>query len=543
MQEQKMSTALLRKCFLAAAANVEKNKETINELNVFPVPDGDTGTNVAMTLMSAVNDVNDAPDNMEEVLKAMSTGALKGARGNSGVIFSQLIRGFTKAIREAGDITPEILAAAFKHAAETAYKAVMKPKEGTILTVAKGMSDKITELLPEYRDDLNGLVMKVIEYGDEVLAKTPEMLPVLKEAGVVDSGGMALMVAMKGIASILTGKEAEVFDNVSLAAKKQETKERHLSTDDIKFGYCTECIILLSENTPSDKVPELKSFLETLGDSIVCVEDDGVVKVHVHTDHPGRVFEKCLELGELSRIKVDNLREEHREVLAKEQQKPLKELAVVAVCAGSGLAEIFRLLGADYVVEGGQTMNPSIQDILNAAQKAHAKKVIVLPNNKNIILASSQAEKNTDGRFAIITVPSKTILQGVTAMMSYDPEADAASNAQAMTESLSAVKSGEVTYAVRNTSVDGFEIKKDDVMGIGDHGILAVGNDINEVTEQMIEKMVDDTTSLITVYAGEDVSDEMAEELRESLTAKFEKPDIDIQRGEQPVYYYLVSVE
>lgn len=543
MKEQKMSTDLLKKCFMAAAANVEKNKETINELNVFPVPDGDTGTNVAMTLMSAVGDVNAAPDDMEEVLKAMSAGALKGARGNSGVIFSQLIRGFTKAIRESGSITPETLAAAFKHATETAYKAVMKPKEGTILTVARGMSDKITELLPEYKDDMNGLIMDVIKYGDEVLEKTPEMLPVLKEAGVVDSGGMALMVAMKGIASILTGKEADVFDNVSLPSKSQETSERHLSTDEIRFGYCTECIILLKEGVPQEKVPELKNFLETLGDSIVCVEDEGVVKIHVHTDHPGTVFEKCLELGELSRIKVDNLREEHREVLRKEQEKPMKEQAVIAVCAGDGLAEIFRLLGADFVVEGGQTMNPSIQDILDAAGKVRAKKVLVLPNNKNIILASSQAEKNTDGKFEIITVPSKTVLQGVTAMMSYDPEADAAANAEAMTESMSAVKSGEVTYAVRNTSVDGFDIKKDDIMGIGDHGILSVGSDVNEVTLKMIEKMVDEETSLITVYAGADVSDETAEELRKALTEKFETPDIDIQRGEQPVYYYLVSVE
>ena len=543
MQENRTAADRLRKCFMAAAANVEKNKELINELNVFPVPDGDTGTNVAMTLMSAAGEVNGAPDDTEAVLKAMSSGALKGARGNSGVIFSQLIRGLTKSLREADTIDADTLAAAFKRASDTAYKAVMKPKEGTILTVARCMAEKMNELLPLYRDDVYGLILKTIEYGDEILKKTPEMLPVLKEAGVVDSGGMALMMALKGIASVLTGREADVLSGVELPkAADAAAPERHLSTDDIRFGYCTECIIILRSEAEAEKVPALKSFLESVGDSIVCVEDDGVVKIHVHTNHPGEVFERCLELGELSRIKVDNLKEEQREVLAK-SKKPLKEVAVVSVCAGGGLAEIFRLLGADYVVEGGQTMNPSIQDILDACMKAGAKKVIVLPNNKNIILASQQAEKNTEGRFEIITVPSKTVVQGITAMMNYDPEAPAEDTASAMTESLSTVKSGEVTYSVRSTTIDGFAIEKDDIMGIGDRGLLAVGKDINEVTLQMIEKMVDEDTTLITVYAGEDITEEKAEELRNSLAAKFGQADIDIQRGDQPVYYYLVSVE
>ncbi|MDO4488634.1 MAG: DAK2 domain-containing protein [Eubacteriales bacterium] len=546
MQEITVDAALLKKCFLAAAANVERNKEAINELNVFPVPDGDTGTNVAMTLMSAVKEVEGAEENNEAILRAMSNGALKGARGNSGVIFSQLIRGFTKSLREEEEYSAEAFARAFKMATEIAYKAVMKPKEGTILTVAKGMSDKMQEIYDD-GTGYNEILKNVIEHGDEVLDMTPEMLPVLKEAGVVDSGGMALMVALKGIAAVLDGTAEELLSQVVVpTGGGSGASEMTISTEDIKFGYCTECIINLNKNTQYSKVLELKEFLESIGDSVVCVEDEGIVKIHVHTNHPGLVFEKGLEMGSLSRLKVDNLHEEAEEKKAKAMAAKAKEMkasAVVAVCAGKGLAEVFRLLGADEVIEGGQTMNPSIQDILEACEKACAKRVYVLPNNKNIILASEQASKNTDGKFEIITIPSKTVLHGITAMMNYDPEGDAEANVETMKDSLSTVKSGEVTYAVRDTSVDGFKISKDDIMGIGDSGILAVGGSINKVTEEMIEKMADEDTSLITIYPGEDISDETAEELRAVIAEKYDMADVDVQRGDQPVYYYLVSVE
>lgn len=561
MQTNVAGPELIRNCFMAACANVEKNKEYINELNVFPVPDGDTGTNVSMTLEAALKEVEKAPLTMGDVCKAISQGTLRGARGNSGVIFSQLLRGFTKAIRELPEVGPMDLAAGFKRGTDTAYKAVMKPKEGTILTVARGMSEKIEELAPAC-DDIYELLVKVCEYGDEVLAKTPEMLPVLKEAGVVDSGGMALMMAVHGAVSALSG------ENIDLAIPVSETREEKsstegighvpISTDDIKFGYCTECIINLEkEFTPADK-EELVSYLLGLGDSLVCVDDEDYVKIHVHTNHPGLVFEKGLTYGSLSRLKVDNLHEEHEERLLKEinaakekaekenaekeNAEPLKDIACVAVCAGEGLCDIFRELGADYVIEGGQTMNPSINDILQAAKKAHAKEVIVLPNNKNIILASRQAEQCTDD-IRILTVPTKSVMQGITALMSYDPDSDSGSNAEAMTEAAQTVKSGEVTYAIRNTSIDGIEISEGDIMGLCDGKLYACGKGLNETTLTMIEKMADEDTSLISVYAGDSVSEEEQEALLADLRKKYPRIDVDLLPGGQPVYYYFVSVE
>jgi len=553
-----MDAALLRRCFLAAAANIEKNKEYINELNVFPVPDGDTGTNVSMTLMSAVEEVQKCPETVEDLCRAISQGTLRGARGNSGVIFSQLLRGFTKAIREKEVITAEDLAAGFKRATETAYKAVMKPKEGTILTVARGMSDKMQELAPT-ADNITDLAVEVAKYGKEVLDKTPEMLPVLKEAGVVDSGGMALYTAVMGAVAVLTGNDDEIMNGANIPEQKKApaaaaaTGHRKISTDDITFGYCTECIILLNEGVTEKQVLELKDFLLSVGDSVVCVEDEGVVKIHVHTNHPGQVFERGLELGMLTRLKVDNLYEEHEERLRKEaeaqerarkaEKVPAKETAMVAVCAGKELAETFRQLGVDVVIEGGQTMNPSIQDILSACEEADAKNVFVLPNNKNIILASQQAGNNTDGRFNILTVPTKTVVQGFTAVLSFDPSVSVEDNVIAMEEAFQNVRSGEVTYSIRNTSLDGFEIKEGDIMGIGDHGLLAAGKEINPVTLEMIAKMVDNGSSMISVYYGEDVTEEQAADLSKELNSRYPMLDIDVQKGGQPVYYYFVSVE
>lgn len=545
---------LLRRCFRGACASIEKNRELINELNVFPVPDGDTGTNVSMTLMSALNEVNAAPVELEAVCKAMSQGSLRGARGNSGVIFSQLIRGFSKALLEAGKIDRESLAASFKRAAETAYKAVMKPKEGTILTVARGMSERMQEKYTAY-EDLVSLLEDVTVYGDEVLDKTPEMLPVLKEAGVVDSGGMALMTAMKGALSALKGEEPDISDTPAAKSSTASAAGHvHISTDDIKYGYCTECIVNLNEGTAPDKVHELKHFLLGIGDSVVCVEDEEVVKIHVHTNHPGLVFEKGLELGSLSRIKVDNLHEEHQEKLIRdasklaasepaESEEPLKDRAIVAVCAGAEIADIMRELGADYVVEGGQTMNPSIQDILCACEKVRAKEVFVLPNNKNIILASEQAGKNTDGKFDVITVPTKTVVQGISAILSYDPELSTEEAVEAMTEALSNVRSGEVTYAIRNTCIDGMEIREGDFMGIGDSGILSAGNDLNTVTLEMIRKMTDEDSSVIGIYYGADTDEETALKLKAAVEAEYGMCDVDLRKGGQPVYYYFVSVE
>ena len=570
MANTSIDAGVLKKCFIAGANQLESNKEYINELNVFPVPDGDTGTNMSMTIMTAAKAVSEAPEgDMKALAKAMSSGSLRGARGNSGVIISQLIRGFCKTIEEHDTIDAQLAAAAFRRGAETAYKAVMKPKEGTILTVAKGMADKITEVAEE-GGDLTEIFRTVVAYGDEVLQKTPEMLPVLKEAGVVDSGGQGLIVFLKGALAVLEGKEV----STELAGAKPAGagasagaagSRGHISTDDIKFGYCTEFIVNLNEPLPQEKLNEFKAFLESIGDSIVCVADDDMVKVHVHTNHPGTAFEKGLEIGaSLSRMKVDNMREEHEERLienaskiaameklkeqdgageeAKAEEQTRKPVAFISVCSGAGLNEIFKGLGADYIIGGGQTMNPSTDDILQAVDAVHADTVFVLPNNKNIILAAEQAAKiNRD--VEILVVPTKTIPQGVTALINYTEGLSNEENLQAMSESLSEVKSGELTYAVRNTMIDGTEIKEGNIMGIGDRGILAVGEVLNDTALEMVDKMVDEYTSIVTVYAGEGIDDPSAEMLCDSIREKYPDIDVDCERGDQPVYYYIISVD
>lgn len=563
---QSMDAELLKRCFIAGANNLERNKEYINELNVFPVPDGDTGTNMTMTIQSAAKAVAaiEEPD-MASVCKAISSGSLRGARGNSGVILSQLLRGFCRVVMEQEAIDTAVLAQAFVKASETAYKAVMKPKEGTILTVAREMADRMKELAPQ-KEDVRELLGEVVAWGDEALARTPEQLPVLKEAGVVDSGGQGLMTALKGALAVLEGKEtgeALLSAGESAGTVSERAVSGKLSTDDIRFGYCTEFIVNLAKPLSEEELSGFKAFLESIGDSIVCVADEDMVKVHVHTNHPGQAFEKGLTYGSLSRMKVDNMREEHEEKLIKDASKiaameklrgdsqtaaekparqPHKETAFIAVCAGAGLAEIFRGLGADYVIEGGQTMNPSTEDLLEAIEMVNADHVFILPNNKNIILAAEQAAGIQEGT-KLYVIPTKTIPQGITALINYTEGSSPEENAEAMKESLASVRSGEVTYAVRNTSVEGREIREGDIMGIGDSGILAVGPILNETTLEMLKKMTAEDSELITVYRGEDVEEADAEALCSDIRSAFPQCEVELQDGGQPVYYYILSVE
>lgn len=552
-----IDAAMLKKCFLAGAANLEAKKEIINELNVFPVPDGDTGTNMTMTILSAAKEVsNIASPNFENLSKAISGGSLRGARGNSGVILSQLFRGFTKEIKSVTVIDAPVLARAFQKATETAYKAVMKPKEGTILTVAKGLSDKMNELACE-NGDLEEILGQVLEHGRYVLSQTPEMLPVLKEAGVVDSGGQGLIEVLSGIYDCLLGKEIDL--TAALGTTTTAKVEADTTQADIKYGYCTEFIINIEKKFDNGDELNFKAYLESIGDSIVVVADDEIVKVHVHTNDPGLAIQKALTYGSLSRMKIDNMREEHKEKLIKEAQKaeaekkaaeeaakkpaePKKKYGFISVSAGAGLSEIFEGLGVDVVIEGGQTMNPSTEDMLNAIDKVNAENVFILPNNSNIILAANQAQSIVTDK-NVYVVPSKTIPQGITALINFDESADAETNFDNMSSEMKNVKTGQVTYAVRDTSMDGKEIKQNDIMGIGDKTILSVGKDIEETTIDMLSQLIDDDSELISVYYGEDVSSEQVD----SLTAKLEEtyPDLDLEvhSGGQPIYYYIVSVE
>lgn len=552
-----IDAAMLKKCFLAGAANLEAKKEIINELNVFPVPDGDTGTNMTMTILSAAKEVsNIASPNFENLSKAISGGSLRGARGNSGVILSQLFRGFTKEIKSVTVIDAPVLARAFQKATETAYKAVMKPKEGTILTVAKGLSDKMNELACE-NGDLEEILGQVLEHGRYVLSQTPEMLPVLKEAGVVDSGGQGLIEVLSGIYDCLLGKEIDL--TAALGTTTTAKVEADTTQADIKYGYCTEFIINIEKKFDNGDELNFKAYLESIGDSIVVVADDEIVKVHVHTNDPGLAIQKALTYGSLSRMKIDNMREEHKEKLIKEAQKaeaekkaaeeaakkpaePKKKYGFISVSAGAGLSEIFEGLGVDVVIEGGQTMNPSTEDMLNAIDKVNAENVFILPNNSNIILAANQAQSIVTDK-NVYVIPSKTIPQGITALINFDESADAEANFDNMSSEMKNVKTGQVTYAVRDTSMDGKEIKQNDIMGIGDKTILSVGKDIEETTIDMLSQLIDDDSELISVYYGEDVSSEQVD----SLTAKIEEtyPDLDLEvhSGGQPIYYYIVSVE
>ena len=541
---------ILSRMFLSGAKNLEAKKEWINELNVFPVPDGDTGTNMTLTIMSAASEVGALTDpDMESLAKAISSGSLRGARGNSGVILSQLLRGFTRGVRKLTDLDAPAIAAAMERGVETAYKAVMKPKEGTILTVARAAADRAAEL-DDAAEDLDAFFDGIFQHAEETLARTPEMLPVLKEAGVVDSGGQGLLEVFRGAIDGYHGKEVDYSQFETVAPKI--TKISPQAEADIKFGYCTEFIILLEKPLPQDEIDRFREFLDSIGDSIVLVADDEIVKVHVHTNHPGQAFERALTYGQLSRMKIDNMREEHQEKLIKDAEKLAKEQAenkeppkdhgFISVSVGEGLSQIFRELGVDYLIEGGQTMNPSTEDMLNAIEKVNAKTIYIFPNNKNIILAANQARDLTEDK-EIIVVPTKTIPQGISAMISFVPEKGGEENLASMTDAISRVKTGQITYAVRDTRIDDKEIHEGDIMGIGDAGILAVGRDRLQVAEEMVAEMVDEESEIISVYYGEDVSEEDAEALSDSLTEKYPECEVELNQGGQPIYYYLISVE
>ncbi|MDO4464093.1 MAG: DAK2 domain-containing protein [Bacillota bacterium] len=541
--------------FLAGAKNLESKKEWINDLNVFPVPDGDTGTNMTLTIMSAAKEVAALSDlDMMSLCKAISSGSLRGARGNSGVILSQLFRGFTKTIREMDEIDIPLFADAYEKAVETAYKAVMKPKEGTILTVAKGAATRARELSDEGCTDLSFFFEEVIKYADEVLQQTPEMLPVLKQAGVVDSGGQGLMQVLKGSYDAFLGKEIDFSIEASPKKEGASPNVQVQEEIDIKYGYCTEFIIMLNRNFNIKNEMDFKDYLESIGDSIVVVADDDVVKVHVHTNDPGLAIQKALKYGALSNMKIDNMRLEHQEKLfredAKAQEKaqdeevlmPHKDVGFIAVSVGEGINEIFKGLGVDYIIEGGQTMNPSTEDMLNAIDKVNADTIFILPNNKNIILAANQAQMMVEDK-NIVVIPTKTVPQGITAIINYVPDMSAQENEENMKTEIGNVKTGQVTYAVRDTVIEDKEIKQGDYMGIGDAGILSVGDEVLDVTFGMVQEMMNDELELISIYYGQDVTEDAAQELKDRVEEAYPGCDVELQYGGQPIYYYIVSAE
>ena len=555
MEITSINSKLLAKMFLAGAKNLDSKKDWINELNVFPVPDGDTGTNMSMTIMSAAKEVSSLTEpTMAALSKAIYSGSLRGARGNSGVILSQLFRGFCKVIKEYDELDVTIVCEAFQKAVETAYKAVMKPKEGTILTVAKGAADKALELA-EQTDDLVFFADEVIKHAEYVLNQTPEMLPVLKQAGVVDSGGQGLVQVLKGANDALLGKEIDYsIEGVSSGASPEKITAE--TEAEIKFGYCTEFIIVLNNPLSDKEELKYKAFLESIGDSIVVVADDEIVKTHVHTNDPGLALQEALKHGSLSRIKIDNMREEHQEKLIKESEKlakeqaaeeqkakePEKEMGFVSVSIGEGMNEVFKGLGVDYIIEGGQTMNPSTEDMLNAIEKVNAKSVFILPNNKNIIMAANQAVSLVEDK-QIIVIPTKTIPQGITALVNYIPDHSVEENKEQMMAEIENVKTGQVTYAVRDTEIDGKSIKQDDYMGIGDKSILAVGKDLKQTTLEMVDAMVDEDSAIVSIYFGSESSEEKAEEIASAIEEKYPDVEVEVNDGGQPIYYYVISVE
>ena len=553
MEIKTINAALCAKMFLGGAKNLEANKEWINELNVFPVPDGDTGTNMTLTITSAAKEVASLENpEMEPLCKAISSGSLRGARGNSGVILSQLLRGFTKGIKKHDEIDAPLLAEAFEKAVETAYKAVMKPKEGTILTVARGMAEKASELATEGME-LEEMMEAIVAEGDAVLARTPEMLPVLKEAGVVDSGGQGLMQVMKGALDVFKGKEIEYTVEEQKSAKA--AAEAQPEEKGLKFGYCTEFIIMLDKPMSPETEHEFKEFLMSIGDSIVLVADEDIVKVHVHTNDPGKASSRALTYGALTRMKIDNMREEHQEKLIKDAEKlaaqqaeeekkkePKKECGFISVSIGEGIGEIFKGLGVDCLIEGGQTMNPSTEDMLSAIDKVNAENVFIFPNNKNVILAANQAKVLTKDK-KIFVIPTKTVPQGITAVINYNPDRTPEENEASMMEEIQHVKTGEVTYAVRDTHIDDKEIHEGDFMGIGDHSILSVGKNLSDVTKDMLAAMADDDSELISIYYGADIDEETANALGNEIMELYSGCDVEIYSGGQPIYYYVISVE
>ena len=572
MEITTINAEALAKAFLAGAKNLEAKKEWINELNVFPVPDGDTGTNMSMTIMSAAKEVAAmAEPDMKSLAKAISSGSLRGARGNSGVILSQLFRGFTKVIAEYDEIDVQVLSDAFEKAVETAYKAVMKPKEGTILTVAKGMAVRAVELSEEETTDLLAFCEEVIKEGDHVLSMTPDMLPVLKQAGVVDSGGQGLMQVMKGALDSLQGKEIDYSIETPEKQPAAETGSASYNIEaqaaqEIKFAYCTQFLIMLEKPISTRQETEFKEYLESIGDSIVVVADDEIVKVHVHTNDPVLAMQRGLTYGSLTTIIIENMKLERDEKIsalkekemqsetiedvekqlkgeeAPKEQEPPKEMGFISVSIGDGINEIFQGLGVDYIIEGGQTMNPSTEDMLNAIEKVNAKNIFILPNNKNIILAANQAASLVEDK-KIIVIPTKTIPQGITALINYIPDSTPEENAERMSEELGTVKTGQVTYAVRDTVIDDKEIKQDDFMGIGDQGILSVGKELETTVLDMIEQLIDEDSAIVSIYYGEDAREDAANAIGEKITEAHPDVEVEVHYGGQPIYYYVISVE
>ena len=561
VDRQTIDAKILSRMFLAGAKNLEAKKEWINELNVFPVPDGDTGTNMTLTIMSAASEVSALADpDMETLAKAISSGSLRGARGNSGVILSQLLRGFTKGTKGHKEMDAVVIAAAMEKAVETAYKAVMKPKEGTILTVAREAAVKATEIAEESAN-LELFFRAIFEHAEKTLARTPEMLPVLKEAGVVDSGGQGLLEVFRGAFDGYLGKEIDYTAFEKAAPASSVTKISPQAEADIKFGYCTEFIILLDKPLPDEEVHSFKEFLMSIGDSVVLVADDEIVKVHVHTNHPGQAFEKALTYGALSRMKIDNMREEHQEKLIKDAQKLAREqeeqekkdaaakaakerkkYGFISVSVGEGLSALFKELNVDWIIEGGQTMNPSTEDMLNAIAEVNADTIYIFPNNKNIVLAANQARDLTEDK-EIVVVPTKTSPQGITALISFQPDMTGEENLEGMMEAVSMVKTGQVTYAVRDTRLDEKDIHEGDIMGIGDHGILAVGKGREAVAKEMVAAMVDEDSEVISIYYGAETSEEAANKLAEELEETYPDCEVEVNMGGQPIYYYIISVE
>ena len=581
MQIQTINASMIRRCFLAGANALDAHKDIVNELNVFPVPDGDTGTNMTMTIMSAAREVAALPEDadMKSLCKAISGGSLKGARGNSGVILSQLLRGFTKGIQDYEEVDVPVLSAAFERGVGQAYKAVMKPKEGTILTVARGGSEKALEMA-ETTDNIVEMVNAVLIHMEDVLEQTPEMLRVLKDAGVVDSGGQGLLFFLQGCNDVLLGRDVDTDISDKSVTNKQagagemtgdlqlgkrvKADADAVASADIKFGYCTEFIIMLEEEFTDDMETDFKAFLSSIGDSIVCVSDDEVVKVHVHTNDPGLAIQRALTYGQLTRMKIDNMRQEHNERVihnaeqvaaemaaedakknakADEPEKlPHKENAFISVSAGDGISEIFRDLGVDIIIEGGQTMNPSTEDILTAIDRLDADHIFILPNNGNILLAANQAKdmaKDQD----VVVIQSKNIPQGISAMLGFIDGVSVEDNEVAMNEALGEIEEGEITYAVRDTVVDGKEIKTGDIMGISGKKIVSVGEDVVDVTVELIRSMLTDESELVTLYYGEEVEESQAEEIASKIGMERDDVDVEIQSGGQPIYYYFISVE
>lgn len=553
MEKVIITGALLRKMIISGANYLEENKEYVNSLNVFPVPDGDTGTNMSLTMKSSVKELNMCTSNdMEAICDAISKGALKGARGNSGVILSQILKGITSYFNNLKEIKTSDFASALIEGANVAYKAVTKPKEGTILTVIKAMANASVKIAKK-ETEMEGFLKKVIDIGEDALSMTPELLPVLKKAGVVDAGGRGLLIILNGFLKIVSGDESELKlmaetdkvggnENKVLANGMNPELVDYNSLGDIEFAYCTEFFVInINKKTTVADIDKLRETLMTLGDSVICIGDLSLIKVHVHTNQPGVALTHALKLGELNGVKIENMLEQFRALKVQSDNQELKKIGVVSVCAGEGLANLFKDLNVDYVIEGGQTMNPSAEDIAKAADSVPAENIFVLPNNKNIILAAELA--NDLSKRNIFVLPTTSIPQGISAAIRIDPEISVEENKVNVDETIKGVISGSVTYAVRSTTIDGFKLKENDIIGLGEKKIVTKGSNVSKVTEDTIEKLMTDEVSTISLFYGNNVDPVDAGALVDKLKEKYPDIEIDCHEGGQPLYYYLISLE